>query len=395
MKVLMDLILKYKPLIILVMIPIAFTIIIGASMSPIFVDDIPIAILDMDRSPDSTGIIGDFAACPTFKIVENVDSAAQMEEDILLGKIKGGLIIPAGFDRDITDRAGAKALMMIDGTNTLIGNNLKLYAYKIFSEKNDQLQIADMEYNGVLPYSSSQYTNSLSSVSRVLYNPQQGYWYYLYAGLLGIFLQQTYFSALVPLLVKEKGRLKRMPLDRASRRIGAAKLLPVILQYAGYTFISTLACLIIAHELYAYPIKGSLLLVLLLQVIFLAGLTGISLILAAVFDDVTHSVQFILFLTIPAMLSCGYNWPEFMMAPHFSSVMKLIWPLYYYYNPLKELMLKGSGFSPIQNYIVGGILFAAFWLPAGMWIYRQKIRTMKQIEAVEMPEDAGTGDFQK
>jgi hypothetical protein len=92
------------------------------------------------------------------------------------------------------------------------------------------------------------------------------------------------------------------------------------------------------------------------------------------------------------MLSCGYSWPEFMMAPHFASVMKLIWPLYYYYNPLKDMMLKGSGFSPIQNYIVGGILFAAFWMPAGMWIYRQKVRTMKQIEDVEAIEDAGIGD---
>jgi hypothetical protein len=71
--------------------------------------------------------------------------------------------------------------------------------------------------------------------------------------------------------------------------------------------------------------------------------------------------------------------------------MKLIWPLYYYYNPLKELMLKGSGFSPIQNYIVGGLLFAAVWMPAGMWIYRRKIRTMKQIEDSETMEDAGIG----
>jgi hypothetical protein len=42
---------------------------------------------------------------------------------------------------------------------------------------------------------------------------------------------------------------------------------------------------------------------------------------------------------------------------------------------------------------VGGILFAAFWMPAGMWIYRQKVRTMKQIEAVEMIEGAGNGNL--
>lgn len=381
MKAVMETILKFKPFLIIVIVPIAFTIIIGGSMSPVFVDEIPVAVLDIDNSPDSRDIIDAFAACPTFDIVENAESADQMKEDILMGKIKGGLIIESGFGKSVTDRTGAKALMLINGDNTLIGNNLKLYAYKIFMDKNYELQVSDMEYSGVLPYSSDQYINTLSSAGRMLYNPQQGYFFYLYAGLLGIFIQQTYLSVMTPLLLKEKDRLKHTPLDRASRRIEARKMIPLILQYCGYTFISSLACLLIANALFAYPIKGSLPLTLLLQTVFLVGLTGASLVFAAIFDDVTHCSQFIMFLTIPTMLSCGYTWPEFMMAPHFSTVMKLLWPLYYFYNPLKELMLKGADFTAIQGYITGGILFAVFWLPAGLWIYRQKIRTMKQIES--------------
>ena len=73
-----------------------------------------------------------------------------------------------------------------------------------------------------------------------------------------------------------------------------------------------------------------------------------------------------------------------MMAPGFATAMKAIWPLYYYVNPLKELLLKGSEFGAIDNYVLGGILFAAVWMPLGMLIYRQKIRTMKQIESMEL-----------
>jgi ABC-2 type transport system permease protein len=89
-----------------------------------------------------------------------------------------------------------------------------------------------------------------------------------------------------------------------------------------------------------------------------------------------------MFMAIPTMLSCGYGWPEFMMAPGFASVVKVIWPLYYYNNPLKVLLLKGAELSAIGHYAAGGLLFAAFWVPAGLWIYRQKIRTMKQIERI-------------
>ena len=376
----LNLIIKYKKVLILIFVPIALTIIFGASMSPVFVNDIPIAVLDMDDSPDSRDIIGDFAECPTFKIVEEADGVDQIKEDILLGKISGGVIIPEGFGKDISERSGAKALVLIDSTNTLVGNNLKSFAFKIFNEKNYELQVEDMQFNGIIPYSSDQYIGTLSSADRMLYNPQQGYFYYLYAGILGIFIQQTYLNVVAPVLLKEKGRLKQLPMERLARRIGVKEFLPEILKYAGFSFIGSLSCLLTAHLMFAYPLKGSLLLTLLLQGIFLTGLTGMALILAAIFDDETHCTQFIMFLTIPTMLSCGYSWPEFMMAPGFGAVMKVVWPLYYYYNPLKELMLKGSGFANIQNYMVGGIIFAAVWLPAGLLIYRQKIRTMKQIE---------------
>ncbi|MEL7658141.1 MAG: ABC transporter permease [Bacillota bacterium] len=381
MKFIINLIMKYKPILILVIVPIGFTLIFGAAMSPTYVDEIPIAVLDMDDSPDSLAIIEDFQACSIFKIIERADSAEQIKEDILMGKIKGGLVLPDGFGKDITEKKGAKALMLIDGTNFLVGNNLKLYSYKIFNEKNMELQVSDMEEEGIVPDASNRYIDTLSMADRTLYNPQLGYFYYLYAGLLGIFVQQTYLNVLAPILLKEKDRLKLMPMERISRRIHAREMAPLIFQYAGLSFISLLSCLLIAHFLFTYPMNGSIILTLLLQMIFLAGLTGIAFVFAAIFDDVTHCTQFAMFMAIPSMLSCGYGWSEFMMAPGFANVMKLIWPLYYYYNPLKELMLKGSDFYALQNYYIGGILFAVFWLPAGMWMYRQKIRTMKQFES--------------
>ncbi len=383
MKFIIELIQKYKPMIILILAPIGFTLLFGAAMSPIFVDEIPIAVLDLDESSASREIIDEFGACSVFRIVDMAVSSEEIREGILMGDVKGGLILPEGFGKDMAGHKGTKALMLMDGSNFMIGNNLMLYASKIFNEKSYELQVSYMEAGGMMEYSSEQNINTLSLADRTLYNPQLGYFYYLYPGLLGIFIQQTYLSVISGVMLKEKERLKHMPLDRTSRRIRAREMTPVILQYAGYTFICSLSCMLIVHWLFAYPLEGSLLLALLIQVIFLACLTGVSFVLSAIFDDETHCAQFVLFLAIPTMLSCGYAWPVFMMAPGFANVMRLVWPLYYYSNPLKELMLKGAQFSAIDNFVFGGLIFAAFWLPAGMWIYRQKIRTMKQIENIE------------
>jgi ABC-2 type transport system permease protein len=380
MKLIVELIQKYKPLLILVLVPIGFTVLFGAAMSPVFVDEIPIAVLDLDESKASRELIDQFKASPVFQITKTAASAEEIKEGILTGAIKGGLILPEDFGKDIAGHKGTKALMLVDGSNFLIGNNLMLYANKIFTEKNSELQISFMKSEGMESYSTEQNVNTLSLADRTLYNPQLGYFYYLFPGLLGVFIQQTYLNVLSPVLLKEKDRLKRLPIDRSSRKISAKGMLPKIMYYAGLTFICSLSCILMAHWLFAYPIRGSLLLILLIQAVFLGGLSGMAFVLAAVFDDETHCTQFTMFLAIPTMLSCGYAWPVFMMAPGFADSMKMVWPLYYYSNPLKELLLKGSGLSAIDNYLFGGILFLAFWLPAGIWIYRNKIRTMKQIE---------------
>ncbi len=379
MKWIVGLIQKYKPILILVFIPIGFTLLFGGAMSPIFVEDIPIVILDLDESDASREIVDEFRACPVFQIVDAASSAEEIREEILMGTIKGGLVLPDGFGKSIGSHKGTKALMLMDGSNFLVGNNLMLYANKIFTAKNSELQISYLEAGGVAAYASEQSLDTLALVDRTMYNPQLGYFYYLYPGLLGVFIQQTYLNVLTPVLLKEKERLKHMPMDLLSRRIRAREMMPLFFRYGGMSFLCSLSCLLIAHWLFSYPLKGSLLLILLIQVIFLTCLTGMAFILAAIFDDVTHCAQFIMFLAIPTMLSCGYGWPEFMMAPGFAAGMKLLWPLYFYSNPLKEILLKGAGFGVLGHFLLGGAFFAAFWLPVGMWIYRGKVRTMKQI----------------
>jgi ABC-2 type transport system permease protein len=141
--------------------------------------------------------------------------------------------------------------------------------------------------------------------------------------------------------------------------------------------ISMLCCLVLANKLFAYPINGSLWYVLVIHFTFLLCLFGISLVLSAFFNDPVRCMQFVMFLAVPSFLSCGFGWPEYMMASGFAPAIKAIWPLYYYANPLKDLMLKGAGWDVIGHYIIGGLTFAAIWIPLGLLLYRTKIKTTK------------------
>ena len=138
-------------------------------------------------------------------------------------------------------------------------------------------------------------------------------------------------------------------------------------------------CLLIANKFFAYPIKGNVLYLILVHVVFLLCCLGVSLVLSAIFDDSTHCIQFVMSLAIPTILTSGYGWPEYMMAKGFAPLMKAVWPLYYYINPLKDLMLKGGGWEVIGHYVTGGLLFAAFWIIIGLFLYKNKIKILKAL----------------
>ncbi|WP_027399438.1 ABC transporter permease [Anaerovorax odorimutans] len=371
---------RVKPYFILLFIPILFTLLFGEAMSPIFVEDIPIGIYDMDNSPSSKDVIDQFYDCPVFDIEKNYDDMKKLEEDLMMSRIRGAVVIPKEFGEDLKGKKGAEALVLIDSTNIVIGNNLKAFAVTVFSTINAGIQLKTLEAGEMVPYQAEQNIYTLSVVDRTLYNPQVGYLYYLYAGFLAILIQQSFLSVTPSILLMEKSRLKKLPEDPRVKKVQVARMSRVIGMYAVVSMISMLACLLIVNKLYSYPLYGSLWLTLLLHVIFIACLVGVSLVIAAIFDDVTHCAQFTMFLTIPTLLSCGYSWPEYMMAKGFAPAMKALWPLYYYSNPLKDIMLKGVDFEVIGHYVIGSIIFAAVWIPVGLLFYNHKLKIIRQIE---------------
>lgn len=373
-----------RPYLILLFIPMLFTVLFGEVMSPVFVENIPIAVYDMDQSTSSRTVVDGFYACPVFDVTEGFDSYKEIEDQILRNNICGAVIIPEDFGKDLSAKKGSSAEVMIDGSNFLIGNNVQLYSSTILATMNAGIQLHLLQAGGEVPFAANQDVYTMNIADRAMFNPQFGYFYYLFAGLLGIFVQQTILAVTPTVLIKEKERIREQ-LDMnysGALKIGIGNVAYKLGLFALLNTTSMLCCLLLAHKLFAYPLGGTLWNVFLLHVVFLLCLFGISLVLATFFEDATHCIQFVMFLAVPSFLSCGYGWPEYMMAPGFANVMKAVWPLYYYVNPMKDLMLKGAGWDVIGQSFTGGLIFAAVWIPIGLLLFNHKIKSMNKIHAM-------------
>ena len=173
---------KLRPYLILLFIPMLFTILFGEVMSPVYVEHIPIAVFDLDNSTSSRTIIDSFYDCEVFQITENYSSYDEIKEHILAGDISGAVILPQGFGKALKAKTGTHAEVLIDGSNFLISNNLQLYANTILATMNAGIQIQLLEAGGMVPYSAEQNVYTLNLADRALFNPQFGYFLLSFCG---------------------------------------------------------------------------------------------------------------------------------------------------------------------------------------------------------------------
>lgn len=374
---------EIKPYLIILFVPAFFTIIFGGLFSPIFLKDVPVAIYDMDQSTGSRQVVEYFYDSPTLSITEDVASTEEIKEKLLLSEIFGAIIIPEGFGKELSEKKGADAVVFIDNTNFMYGNNIMKTINTIFETVNAGVQIKLLEAGELVPYQAEQSVYTLNLVDRVLYNPQLGYFYYLFGGLLAIFVQQAFLAAGVPSLVEEKVRLRDLPMELSKEFIQIRMSLIVrrLMLMGGFSILSMMGCLKIAMAMTGFPMRGNIFVLILFEIVFLAAMLGMALVIASVFEEVEHAVQFSMFLTIPTFLSSGFAWPEYMMAPGFSSVIKVIWPLYYYITPMKDVMLKGVPLEYLMPYLIGCVLFALVWVPIGLLLFRRKINIIRELHS--------------
>lgn len=369
-----------KPYLLVALIPLLFTLIFGAMFSPIYIRNMPVAVMDMDASSNSVDVIKMLGASESLELHEEYKSMEEIKDKIIEGKLCGAIVIPKGFGENIRAKKGAEATVLMDNANFMLGNNLTSAINTIFETINAGIQIKYLEAGSQVPFEARQNVYTLSLADRVLYNPQLSYIYYMYPGFLAIFIQQIYLAALVPMLIEEKDRLKDLAEHHLAKdliHVKAGLFLRRILLLTGISLISTMVCIKAAGVLCGVPMRGNIVDILILQLFFTFSLTGMCILIAAVFEEVAHGAQFTMFLTIPTFLSCGYAWPYYLVDDRLVLFFKFTWPLYYFVNPLKDVMLKAQGIE--FHSLVEMLIFGAIWLFVGTFFFKRKVEIIRAL----------------
>lgn len=378
----------------LIAVPVFFTFVFGNVYSNTFVEKIPMTILDMDNSSMSRMITKQFKESPGFEIINYAKSEEELEELITRKKAYAGLIIPKDFQKNVKEMNAPKTLFIVDQTNFVIGNNAVAYGSEILNTLNAGVQLNVLQGKGMNPYEAKKAVVSMSFVQRVLYDPQISYMKYLMFGIIGIIIQQTFLEVLAPSLIDDKKKILNMKVRSVESLKYLATFLVRILVATAFAFVGFSISFYVACKYFNLPMRGIILYDYILLLVFILDLIAVSFVFAAIFKEVLPCIQICMFLSVPAILTCGYVWPEYMMPDGLANIVKMIWPLGYFINPLRDINLKGTGFQVILPYVQGGLHYAAVWLPIGIGLYVLRICMDKWIQNIKFKKmEEGAADI--
>jgi ABC-2 type transport system permease protein len=293
------------------------------------ISHIRVGILDHDGSGESRDFAGKFFNSRYFDYARVVEREDEFDRLMREERIGMGIVIPPDFSRNLQAGRPAEVQVLVDGSNSNTASAVLGYVQGIVREFE-----AGRRAGGVLP--------PLEIRPRILYNPELRSALFLVPGLIAIILVVTAVIATALSVVREKelGTMEQLvtsPLRAPELILG--KIIPPFLVSLFVTGLTLLA----SRLLFGVTIRGSLIDLLLVTLLFLFGCLGLGLLLSTVAE--TQQVAFMIAVIVtflPSFILSGFVFPIRNMPLPVQAVTYLI-PARYFLSALRHVMVRGAG----------------------------------------------------
>jgi len=297
------------------------------------VRNIPLVVVDEDRSAASRELISRFEASENFVVVESLTSLDAVDAYLDEGEAWMALAIPAGYGERVRVNQPAVIQLVADGTDANSTNVALGYARALVTGYARELTAS----------SDGQTAPPLVSADvRVWFNPGLESRDFMIPGILALLLLvvTTNLSSMAIVREKELGTLEQLnvtPLTRSELIIG--KLVP----YAILGMVDVLLVVAVAVGWFEVPLRGSFWLLLGMCLLYLMSTLGLGLFVSTISRTQQQAMMTAsFFFLVPMIFLSGFIFPIENMPDTIQPFTYLI-PLRYFLVIVRGIFLKGVG----------------------------------------------------
>jgi ABC-2 type transport system permease protein len=314
-------------------------------------------VVDQDRTAVSRRLVEAFAASGYFDPSGRSERTADLVAALDHGRTTVGIVIPAGFTRDVAGPDGGRVQILLDGTNSNAATVVRGYADRIVQSFAARIA-ADLPARGVAGAGAAA---PIELRERAWFNPDLSSRYYNVPAVVGslILLVCLLLTSLAVVREREIGTLEQLmvsPLRPAE--LIAGKTIPfALVGLADVVLVTTVAIL-----WFGIPFRGSLLLLFLATVLYILSGLGIGLLVSTTSSTQQEAFMATFLVFMPSILLSGFMFPVSSMPEAFQWIT-LLNPVRHYLVIVRGLFLKGVGLEVLwpQYLALLGIGVALLW----------------------------------
>jgi ABC-2 type transport system permease protein len=325
---------------------------------------LPTALLVADRSEFSRSILAALQNSSYFDFIGEARDEDDADRMLAVGKAQFVVSIPADFSRRLVRGERPAILIEADATDpTATGNAL--------SAVNQLAQtVLRHDLTGSLaPLAGT--PGAFSVIVHPRYNPEAVTQYNIVPGLMGVILTMTMvmMTGLAITRERERGTMENLLATPATvLEVMTGKIVPYIL----IGLLQVTIVLILARLLFSVPIQGSVTVLYLSVLLFIAANLMLGLTISSVSGNQLQAMQMTFFFFLPSMLLSGFMFP-FRGMPGWAQLIGEALPLTHFLRIVRGVLLKANGWAEIWPETWPIALFGLVMMAIGLRTFRSTL----------------------
>lgn len=345
--------------------PTVFLMLFGFALNP-NIENLKVGITDYSKSSASREFIEIFDQTKAFEISRFYLNQKDMMTDLATGKLTVAMTIPPEFADDIAKKRTTEVQALYDAVDANTASIASSYITQLVSDYNLRIQNKRSgDSNTALQ------GNQVQLQTSIFYNPGLETSWFIVSGIFGIVLTVIGSQAAASLVVREKeaGTIEQLVMTPASNtEVILSKVCPLLVVLA----VDVLIALGVAKFVFGIPLRGNLLVFLMVAVLYFW--VGISIgILIATYSTTQQQTQLTAFFVNPPLtLLCGAMNPISSM-PTFVQWLTYLDPLRYFIEVCRGVLLKGVGLETLWRQVLILLIFVTVLMTLSIRQFRRQL----------------------
>jgi ABC-2 type transport system permease protein len=360
--------------------PILYGVLVGGVYKKGKVTNLPIIVVDEDKSPLSRQLIDMFNENDVIYVAKVLNDPFRAKDEALKTESTVVVQIPRNFSADVNYNRSTELTLFVNASNTLTSNSAMMAVNVAASTLKAGIQIKAQQKKGVPEYVASKQFEPFK-ITMIKQNIRSGnYLYFMLPGVLLTVLQQVMMLGLAVSFASEfeKGTLPELVQKSTNVFVLIlVKILPfslmsglIYILYYGYSIWYRMPLNLDGGAFFATTI------------LFLLAVSFIGILVSIAIPSQLKATEILMVIATPSFILSGFTWPLSQMPEWVVAIAKMI-PLTHYLQIFRTLMIEKGSIEYLQGPVIGLAIIAAVTLIASIILLQIKINKVKKNKQVQ------------